>query len=83
MIGLLQRVSEARVEVDSAVIGRIAAGLLVLVGVERGDTEAEADRLLDRLVGYRVFADAQGKIDRKSTRLNFSHWLQSRMPSSA
>ncbi|HSF79485.1 MAG TPA: D-aminoacyl-tRNA deacylase [Steroidobacteraceae bacterium] len=63
MIGLLQRVSEARVEVDSAVIGRIAAGLLVLVGVERGDTEAEADRLLDRLVGYRVFADAQGKMN--------------------
>ena len=63
MIGLLQRVSEARVEVGQAVIGRIAGGLLVLVGVERGDTEADADRLLERLVTYRVFPDEQGKMN--------------------
>jgi D-tyrosyl-tRNA(Tyr) deacylase len=63
MIGLLQRVSEARVEVDSAVRGRIAGGLLVLVGVERGDTEAEADRLLERLTTYRVFSDEQGRMN--------------------
>jgi D-tyrosyl-tRNA(Tyr) deacylase len=63
MIGLLQRVSEARVEVGQAVIGRIAGGLLVLVGVERGDTEADADRLLERLVTYRVFPDEEGKMN--------------------
>jgi D-tyrosyl-tRNA(Tyr) deacylase len=63
MIGLLQRVTEARVEVGSATVGHIATGLLVLVGLERGDTEAEADRLLERLVTYRVFADEQGKMN--------------------
>ena len=63
MIGLLQRVSAARIEVDGATVGEIDAGLLVLVGVERGDGEAQADRLLDRLLGYRVFADAEGKMN--------------------
>ena len=63
MIGLLQRVSEARVEVGQAVTGRIAGGLLVLVGVERDDTQAEADRLLERLATYRVFPDEQGKMN--------------------
>ncbi|MFZ1861347.1 MAG: D-aminoacyl-tRNA deacylase [Candidatus Competibacter sp.] len=64
MIGLLQRVSTARVEVDGAVVGEIDAGLLVLVGVERGDAEAQANRLLERLLGYRIFADADGKMNR-------------------
>jgi D-tyrosyl-tRNA(Tyr) deacylase len=63
MIGLLQRVSESHVEVDGRVIGRIAGGLLVLVGVERGDTQAEADRLLERLATYRVFPDDQGRMN--------------------
>jgi len=63
MIGLLQRVSEARVEVTGATIGKIGNGLLVFVGVERGDDEPAADRLLDRLLGYRVFADAGGKMN--------------------
>jgi D-tyrosyl-tRNA(Tyr) deacylase len=63
MIGLLQRVSEARVEIDGQTVGAISRGLLVLVGVERGDTEKEADRLLERLLGYRVFADAEGKMN--------------------
>jgi D-aminoacyl-tRNA deacylase len=63
MIGLLQRVSAARVEVDRETVGEIGPGLLVLVGVERGDTEAQADRLLERLLGYRVFADAEGKMN--------------------
>lgn len=63
MIGLLQRVAEARVEVDGEVLGAIDRGLLVLIGVERGDTQAEADRLLERLLGYRVFADADGKMN--------------------
>jgi D-tyrosyl-tRNA(Tyr) deacylase len=64
MIGLLQRVSEAKVEIDSRVVGSIGPGLLVLVGVERGDAEANAERLLDRLLGYRVFADDAGKMNR-------------------
>lgn len=63
MIGLLQRVSSARVEVGGAVIGAINQGLLVLVGVEQGDAEAQADRLLERLLGYRVFPDAAGKMN--------------------
>lgn len=64
MIGLLQRVSEARVEVDGHIVGGINAGLLVLIGVERSDGENQADRLLERLLGYRVFADAEGKMNR-------------------
>lgn len=64
MIGLLQRVSTAWVETEGETIGAIGAGLLVLIGVERGDTEAQADRLLERLLGYRVFTDADGKMNR-------------------
>lgn len=64
MIGLLQRVTRARVTVAGEPVGAIAAGLLVLVGVERGDGEAQAARLLERLLGYRVFADADGRMNR-------------------
>lgn len=63
MIGLLQRVSEARVHVAGDVIGAIERGLLVLIGVQRGDSEVQAERLLERLLGYRVFADADGKMN--------------------
>ena len=63
MIGLLQRVSAARVEVDGALVGGIDRGLLVLVGVQKGDDEARAERLLERLLGYRVFPDAAGKMN--------------------
>lgn len=63
MIGLLQRVSEASVRVEGETVGEIGRGLLVLVGVERGDSEAEADRLLQRMLGYRVFPDAQDKMN--------------------
>ncbi|MGQ0657373.1 MAG: D-aminoacyl-tRNA deacylase [Chromatiales bacterium] len=63
MIGLLQRVTEARVTVDGEIAGAISTGLLVLIGVEQGDTEKDTDRLLERLLGYRVFADAQGKMN--------------------
>ena len=64
MIGLLQRVSEARVEVDGESVGAIGPGLMVLVGVERGDGEREATRLLERLLGYRVFEDEAGRMNR-------------------
>ena len=63
MLGLLQRVSDARVSIDGRDVAAIGKGLLVLVGVERGDTEAEADRLLERLLGYRVFPDDAGKMN--------------------
>ena len=63
MIGLLQRVTEARVETDRQCLGQIEAGLLVLVGIEKGDTGNEADRLLERLLTYRVFPDANGRMN--------------------
>ena len=58
MIGLIQRVRQARVEVGGSVTGQIGVGLVALVGVERGDDERSAGRLLERLLGYRVFPDA-------------------------
>jgi D-aminoacyl-tRNA deacylase len=63
VIGLLQRVTSAAVAVEGREIARIGPGLLVLVGVERGDDEATAERLLERLVTYRVFADAEGRMN--------------------
>jgi len=63
MIGLLQRVSSASVVVDGATVGEIGRGLMVLIGVEAGDTTAEADRLIERLLNYRVFSDAAGKMN--------------------
>jgi len=64
MIGLLQRVSSASVTVEDAVVGAIGPGLCVLVGVEQGDGEAQAARLLERLLAYRVFPDEAGRMDR-------------------
>ena len=63
MISVLQRVREARVEVDGEVIGAIGVGLLVLVCAERGDTDAEADKLLAKLLKLRIFADDAGKMN--------------------
>ena len=64
MIGLLQRVTDARVDIDGDTVAAIGPGLVVLVGVERGDGEAQADRLLERLLGYRVFPDEAGRMNR-------------------
>ncbi|HEY9447456.1 MAG TPA: D-aminoacyl-tRNA deacylase [Burkholderiales bacterium] len=64
MIGLLQRVTHAEVRVETKIVGSIQAGLLVLLGVERGDTEQHADRLLERLLTYRVFPDDEGRMNR-------------------
>ena len=63
MIGLLQRITDARVDVSGETIGAVGRGLLVLVGIQRGDDEASADRLLERLLGYRVFPDEDGKMN--------------------
>jgi len=64
MIGLLQRVREASVRVDGEVVGAIGPGLLVLICAEPGDTPAVAERLVERLLGYRVFSDQAGKMNR-------------------
>ena len=63
MIGLIQRVSEAGVAVDGRSVGQIGRGLLVLLGVEKYDDEASANRLLERILTYRVFPDAQGRMN--------------------
>lgn len=63
MIGLLQRVSGAEVTVAGRRVGAIGRGLLVLVGVQRGDGPADAERLAERLLTYRVFADDEGRMN--------------------
>lgn len=63
MIALIQRVSEASVSVDGATVGEIGPGLLALVGVQRDDTEAQVERMLERILGYRVFQDAEGRMN--------------------
>ncbi|AXW86385.1 D-tyrosyl-tRNA(Tyr) deacylase [Lonsdalea britannica] len=63
MIGLIQRVSRASVTVDNEVIGKIDAGLVVLLGVEQGDDEKNAERLCERVIGYRIFGDEQDKMN--------------------
>ncbi len=67
MIALLQRVSDAKVVVDGATVGAIGAGLMVLVCAERDDTEKDADALLTKMLGYRVFSDEAGKMNRSVT----------------
>ncbi len=64
MISILQRVAEARVEVDGQVIGQIGHGLLALVCAEKGDTEAEADKLLAKMLKLRIFQDEAGKMNK-------------------
>lgn len=63
MIGLLQRVTEASVTVDRTRVGAIGSGILVLVAVKPDDDEVRADRLLERLLGYRIFPDASGRMN--------------------
>ena len=63
MLALIQRVSSASVEVEGATVGAIDAGLLAFVGMEPGDTDAHVRRMAERLLGYRVFEDPQGKMN--------------------
>lgn len=63
MIALLQRVSEASVTIDGTVKGEIGTGLCVLVGVQPHDNEASSQKLVDKLLGYRVFPDEQGRMN--------------------
>ena len=64
MIALLQRVSSASVTVEGAVVGTIEQGLLVLIGIQPEDTEAKGEQLLRRVLDYRIFADADGRMNR-------------------
>jgi D-tyrosyl-tRNA(Tyr) deacylase len=63
VIALIQRVAEASVAVAGQTVGEIGQGLVALIGVERGDAEGQAARLAERVLGYRVFADAAGKMN--------------------
>lgn len=63
MITLIQRVTRAEVTVAGESVGSIGAGLVALVAVERGDSEAQAERLAERLLGYRIFGDGEGKMN--------------------
>lgn len=63
MKGLIQRVSEASVNVDGSTVGKIDGGILLLLGVEKGDSQQEADRLLNKVLSYRIFDDESGKMN--------------------
>lgn len=63
MLGLIQRVRRASVEVDDQTVGAIDAGVLLLLGVQKHDTRASADALLKKVLAYRIFADDQGKMN--------------------
>jgi D-aminoacyl-tRNA deacylase len=64
LIALIQRVAEASVSVGGETVGAIGAGIMALVGVERDDTEAEAERLAERVLAYRIFPDQEGRMNR-------------------
>ena len=63
MKALLQRVSQAQVTVDATCVGEIGRGLMVLLGLDKGDNRATADRMVEKLLAYRVFADADGRMN--------------------
>lgn len=63
MIALLQRVQHAYVAVNEQVIGKISTGILVFLGVEKQDTETRAQRLIERILNYRIFSDREGKMN--------------------
>ncbi|MFL8061285.1 D-aminoacyl-tRNA deacylase [Xanthomonas vasicola] len=67
MLALIQRVTRASVAVDDQIVGQIGPGLLALVGVEPGDTDAQIRRLAERLLSYRVFGDDAGKMNHSLT----------------
>ena len=70
MLGLVQRVNKALVEVDGKTVGAIGKGILLLLGIEKNDSEKSADKLLDKLLAYRIFADEQGKMNCSVQQIN-------------
>lgn len=83
MKALLQRVSSASVTVDGAVVGTIGSGLLVLLGIDKGDNEQVADQLLNKLLDFRLFPDADGKMNRSVRDINGGVLLVSQFTLSA
>ncbi|PID50603.1 MAG: D-tyrosyl-tRNA(Tyr) deacylase [Proteobacteria bacterium] len=63
MIGLIQRVTQAKVEIEGVEVAAINKGILLLLGVEKEDTSAKADRLLERIIHYRIFSDEKGRMN--------------------
>ena len=72
MIAVLQRASEGKVTVEDRITGEIDSGLVILLGVAQGDTESDADFLADRIAGFRIFNDDQGKMNRSIRDVNGS-----------
>ena len=72
MIALIQRVKQASVTVDDRIVGQIEQGLLVLLGVEQGDDEQKAQRLCDKILGYRIFSDVNDKMNLNVQQVNGS-----------
>ncbi|WP_415889089.1 D-aminoacyl-tRNA deacylase [Neptuniibacter sp. SY11_33] len=70
MKALIQRVKSASVEVNAETVGKIEQGILLLLGVEKDDTEADANKLLKKILGYRIFADAEGKMNLNLQQIN-------------
>ncbi len=70
MRALLQRVTQASVSVDANIVGAIDQGLLVLLGIDKDDSEAAARKLIDKLLAYRVFADDEGKMNRSVSEIH-------------
>ena len=70
MLGLLQRVKRADVEVDGKCVGEINQGILLLLGIEKTDTEATADKLIDKMLAYRMFADEHNKMNCNVQQIN-------------
>jgi D-aminoacyl-tRNA deacylase len=70
MIGLLQRVKQARVDVNGESVGAIEQGILVLLGLEKSDTPLIADKLIDKILAYRMFADAEQKMNANVQQIN-------------
>lgn len=63
MLGLIQRVKRASVSVDNEIVGEIAQGILLLLGIQKTDSVESADKLIDKLLAYRIFADADNKMN--------------------
>jgi len=63
MLALIQRVSSSIVEVDDTTIGKIEQGITALIGIEKGDSQSDARRLVERILGYRIFSDIDGKMN--------------------
>ncbi len=75
MIALIQRVTQAKVEVEGQIVGQIGKGLLVLLGVEKEDDQAKADKLAEKVLNYRIFSDENDKMNLILSRQVYPPWL--------